>query len=175
MAEREALAQMIATLPVALPRHIVQTPAEAEPIDLESLRTANLYFLIMGADIRAPVGLELHTAQQAGQSVAAYFKQNIPYTPAGQVFTRQARLNWQPFSDATNLSRQIRQIIVKYLLQQAITYALTPTEIAQLERIQHTPEPQEQNAQAEGTGHSAVLLSPERYIPSEGIIVEESH
>jgi len=37
MAEREALARMIAELPVTLAWHIVQTPAEAEPLDLESL------------------------------------------------------------------------------------------------------------------------------------------
>jgi hypothetical protein len=35
MAEREALARMIAELPVTLVWHIVQTPLEAKPIDIE--------------------------------------------------------------------------------------------------------------------------------------------
>lgn len=74
MAEREALARLMAELPVTLPWHIVQTPSEAEPIDGEALPAADLHFLIMGADIHAPVGLELHIAQRAGRQVIGFLK-----------------------------------------------------------------------------------------------------
>jgi hypothetical protein len=63
MAEREALARMIAALPVTLAWRIVQTPvADVDPLDLEALGSADLYFLVMGSDIRAPVGLEASRA-----------------------------------------------------------------------------------------------------------------
>jgi len=48
MAEREALARMIAELPVTLVWHIVQTPLEAKPIDIKAVQSADLFFLIMG-------------------------------------------------------------------------------------------------------------------------------
>ena len=51
MAEREALARLIAELPVTLAWRIVQSPVEAEPIDTEALLNADLYFVLMGADI----------------------------------------------------------------------------------------------------------------------------
>ena len=69
MAEREALARLIAELPVTLSWRIVQTPIRAEIPDLEALPAADLYFLIMGGDIRAPVGLEWLTAERAQRPV----------------------------------------------------------------------------------------------------------
>lgn len=173
MAEREALARMIAELPVTLAWHIVQTPTEAEPIDMESLLAADLYFLVMGADIRAPVGLELHTAQQANRPVIAFLRQGVAYTPAGGVFTRQARLQWRAFADATHLSHQVQRIIAEYLIRYAIQYALTPVEVQKLESLSKTNTSKGQTIEGEGAGHSAVLLSRERYTPSEGVIVDD--
>jgi hypothetical protein len=174
MAEREALARMIAELPVTLPWHIVQTPTEAEPIDGEALLAADLFFLIMGADIRAPVGLELHMASRAGRPVIAFLKRGVPYTPAGQIFTRQAQVTWRSFHDSANLRRQVQRVVIEHLLAQAIKYALTPDEVIQLEQRLKADTPAEQTVEGEGAGHSAVLLSRERYIPSDGVIIEES-
>jgi hypothetical protein len=173
MAEREALARMIAELPVTLAWHIIQTPQPAEPLNLEALRTVDLFFLIMGADIRAPVGLELNAARQANRPITGFIKRDISPTPAGQVFTHQAEIIWHSFTNIAGLSQQIRQIIVEYLLDQALYYSLTPLEVAQLEQLLKTT-PSAQPAEAAGAGHSAVLLSPERYIPGEGIIVGDA-
>lgn len=174
MTEREALARMIAELPVTLAWYIVQTPIEAEPIDRESLLAADLYFLVMGADILAPVGLELHTAQQANRPVTAFLRQGAAYTPAGEVFVRQVRLHWRSFADATHLSQQVRRIIVEHLLRYAVQYALTPVEVQQLKSLMTASTAKEQTSEGEGAGHSAVLLSRERYTPSEGVIVDDS-
>lgn len=174
MAEREALARMIAGLPVTLAWHIVQTPTEAEPLDRESLLAADLYFLVMGADIRAPVGLELHIAQQASQPVIAFLKQGVTYTPAGEVFVRQTRLQWRSFTDATHLSQLIRRIIAEHLIRYAIQYTLTPVELQQLESLSKAKISKGKTIEGEGAGHSAVLLSREHYTPSEGVIVDDS-
>jgi len=174
MAEREALARMIAELPVMLAWHIMQTPTEAEPLDRESLLAADLYFLVMGADILAPVGLELHIAQQANRPVIAFLKQGVAYTPAGEVFVRQARLPWRSFTNTTHLSQLVRRIIAEHLIRYAIQYALTPVELQQLESLSKAKISKGQTIEGEGTGHSAVLLSRERYTPSEGVIVDDS-
>ena len=174
MAEREGLARMIAELPVTLAWHIVQTPTGAEPVDRESLLAADLYFLVMGADIRAPVGLELHVAQQANRPVVAFLRRGAAYTPAGEVFVRQAQLQWRSFGNAVDLSQQVQRIIIEHLLRYAIQYALTPVEMQQLESLLTINQPKKQTIEEEGAGHSAVLLSPERYRPSEGVIVDDS-
>src|SRR5262245_32564500 len=106
MAEREALAQMIAKLPVTLAWHIVQTPRAGELVNIAALQAADLFFLIMGSDIRAPTGTEWHLAQQAQRQGAAFVKRGVVHTPAGQAFVRQAGVAWQPFTDASNLSQQ---------------------------------------------------------------------
>ena len=154
MAEREALAQMIAGLPVTLAWQIVQTPAEAEPIDAEALRVADLYFLVMGADIRAPVGLELYTAQRANLPVIAFLKQGVTFTPAGEVFTRQAQLKWRRFANAAHLSQQVQRIIIEHLLRYAIQYTLTPAEVQQLERLLTIETSRAQTIEGEGAGSS---------------------
>lgn len=172
-AEREALARMIAELPVTLAWRIIQTPSSGEPLNVEALRAADLYFLVMGADIYAPVGLEWHTAHQIGQAVHAFLKRGSRHTPAGQVFIRQTGLDWRPFTTATNLSRQVQQVLVEHLLRYALRYALSPGEVAHLEALQTSRTEGEQAVEAEGAGHSAVILSRERFTPSEGVIVEE--
>lgn len=173
MAEREALARMIAELPVSLPWRIVQTPMEAAPLDLEALAAADLYFLIMGADIRAPVGSELYAARQAQSSIMAFAKRGITHTPAGQVFRQQAQVNWRPFRNVADLSQQVQQLLAAHLFDQALHYSLKPEELIQLEQLLKAAPAAGPEVRADGAGHSAILLSRERYMPSEGVIIDE--
>ncbi len=169
MAEREALGQMIAALPVTLPWRIVQSPVKDEPLDLEATRNADLYLLVLGSDIRAPVGLEWRTARRAGRPVVAFLKKGIARTPAGQAFVRETEVSWQPFTSSADLSRQVQRLLVEYLVRHALHYALTPPELERLAALQSSAG--EAAAGGEGTGHSAVLLSPERFTPGEGVLV----
>jgi hypothetical protein len=174
MAEREALARMIAALPVTLAWHIVQTPAsDVDPLDLEALQSADLYFLVMGSDIRAPVGLELLMARRTGRPALAYLKRGALRTPAGQVFINEARVVWQPFRDAADLSRQVRDVLAEHLARHATRYALTPDEVAGLEALPASDTTAEQGGRGEEAGRSAVILSRERFEPSQGVIVDE--
>ncbi len=174
MAEREALARMIAELPVTLAWRIIQTPLRAEPLELEAVAAADLYFLLMGSDIRAPVGLEWLTTQRAGRPVSAFLKQAVGRTPAGQVFINQTKVAWQPYTDAADLRRQARQILVNHLTRHALQYALTPAELEQLVALEEAQAEPAQAAGGQEAGQSAVILSRERYMPSEGVIVDDS-
>jgi len=173
MGEREALAQMIAKLPVTLAWHIVQTPREGELVNTAALGVADLFFLIMGSDIQAPIGSEWHLAQQSHRQVIAFLKQRLAYTPAGQVFVRDTRVTWRPFTDPVHLSWQVQALIIEHLLSRALEYGLTPVEVSDLEKklAEATSAPTEE---AKGTGHSAILISRERYTPHDGVIIGEN-
>jgi hypothetical protein len=175
MAEREALARMIAELPVTLAWRIIQTPLSGEPLELEILAAADLYYLLMGSDIRAPVGLEWLTAQRAGRPVSAFLKQGVGRTPAGQVFINQTKVAWQPYTDAADLRRQARQILASHLSRHALQYALTPAELDQLAALAEAPAEESRATSRRDAGQSAVILSRERYTPSEGVIVDDNH
>jgi hypothetical protein len=174
MAEREALARMIAALPVTLAWRIAQTPVTGgDSLDLGALQAADLYLLVMGSDIRAPVGLEWHRVGRARRPSVAFLKQGVLRTPAGQVFIRDAGVAWRPFTDAADLSRQVQRLLAKHLVRHAPHYALTPDEVAQLEALPTANTSAEQPVQGKEAGHSAVILSLERFEPGEGIVVGE--
>lgn len=174
MAEREALGRTIAALPVTLAWRVMQTPMAGEVLDLEALRAADLYLLVMGGDIRAPVGLEWYTARRGSKWSVAFLKEGIPRTPAGQAFLHDARVDWQRFSDAADLSRQVQRVLAEHLVRHAERYALTPVELARLEELLAEDQEMERPEEGRGAGHSAVILSRERFVPSEGVIVDES-
>lgn len=175
MAERETLARMIAALPVTLAWHILQTPiTDADTLDLEALGGADLHLLVMGSDIRAPVGLEWHVVRRAHLPSVAYLKRGVLRTPAGQIFIKDAGVVWRPFTDAGDLSQQVQHMLVEYLVGHVPHYALTADEVAQLEALLAADTPGEQPSHGEEAGHSAIVLSRERYLPGEGIIVDET-
>jgi hypothetical protein len=82
-------------------------------------------------------------------------------------------LAWQPFLDAADLSRQVEQVLAEHLIQLAGRYILTPEEIAGLEALLVSGRSAEQAVHGEEAGHSAVILSRERFEPDEGIVVDE--
>ncbi|MFQ5343225.1 MAG: hypothetical protein ACE5F6_16925 [Anaerolineae bacterium] len=174
-AERDALARTIAELPVTLAWRIFQTPAATETLDREAVQTADLHLLVMGADIRAPVGLEWDNARRAGRPSVAFLKQSVVRTPAGQVFVNQAGVEWHRFIDAADLGRQVQRLLAGHLLRHATHYALTLTEVEQLEALRAIEAGQEAEelAAGEGADSSAVILSRERFVPREGVIVDD--
>lgn len=174
-AERDALARTIADLPVTLAWRIVQTPAQAEPLDRETLQAADLHVLVMGSDIRAPVGLERALVRRAGRPTVAFLKRGVLHTPAGQAFVRQTDVEWQRYTDVADLRRQVQRLLAEHLLRHAAQYALTSLEVEQLDALREgEAEGAKENGEREVADHSAMILSRERFEPSEGVIVEEA-
>lgn len=174
MAEREALARMIARLPVTLAWQVGQTPLGEERVAPELPAAAELHILVMGGDIRAPVGLELYTVRAAGRPTVAFLKRGVARTIAGDIFIKESRLAWQPFAGAVDLSRRVQQTIAAHLLRHALRFALSPVEVEALQALLTNDSPAEPPATTGAeAGHSAVILSRERYTPSQGIIIDE--
>jgi hypothetical protein len=174
--ERALLGRAVVEIPVSLGWHIVQSPLRDEPVDLNAVAHAGVHLLVLGADIRAPVGQEWMAARRAGRRPSLFLKQGILRTPAADDFVRFAakQATWQPFKDGPDLRRQVLRLLGGHLLQHAGRYVLSPTELARLESwragLQRETPGGEQELHG-GTGESGVVLSPERYIPSEGILL----
>jgi hypothetical protein len=80
---------------------------------------------------------------------------------------------WQTFGDAADLSSQVQGVLTEHLVRHAIQYALTPDEIAALEALPASDTAMDQVGRGEEAGHSAVILSRERFEPSGGVVVDE--
>ena len=80
--ERDILGRAVTEVPVTLAWRIVQTPLHGDPPDMQAVAQADLYLLLLGGDIRAPVGLEWQVARRAGRTPVLFLKQGAPRTPA---------------------------------------------------------------------------------------------
>ncbi len=177
-AEREILGRAVAEVPVDLPWRVVQSPAGNGPVDLDAVVEADIHILVMGGDIRAPVGLEWQIARRYGRQPIALLKSNVLHTPAGRDFIRLVRevQNWSAFDSGTVLRRRVLSIFANHLLNRAGVYGLTPDEIARVRNwetsLLETSEPVDQELRG-GAGDSAILISRERFEPSGGIVIGE--
>ena len=173
--ERETLARMIAALPVTLTWHVVQTPLGEDTFDPGLVAAADLHVLIIGGDIRAPVGLELYASREAGRPLLAYLKRGVARTTAGDIFAKSAGVSWRTFVDPTELGHDVRRALIEHLLHHALLYALSPAEIEQLEGlIAANPAAAAPDDGRTEAGRSALIMSRERFTPSEGVLVDEA-
>jgi hypothetical protein len=176
--EREVLSRAITEIPTSLGWRITQTPIGDEPLDLEAAAQADLHLLILGGDIRAPVGAEWLATRRAGHMPTLFLKQSA-HTPAALFFIRDLEryAAWRPFDDAADLRRQVLALLVEHILNHAIHYQINPDEFEKLRTWRkqlETSEKQPVDKTRRGAGASSVILSPERVISSEGKLVGET-
>lgn len=176
--ERDMLGRAVVDIPTTLGWRIVQSPIRGEPVDLELVTRADLHLVLLGGDIRAPIGLEWLTARRAGRSPALFLKKEIPRTPAAQSFLRyvEGQSHWQPFKDLADLRDQALKLISDHILSKADYYSLSSSESERLqdwiEQLEESQGEVEQGPRGV-TGESSVIFSPERYMPSEGVLLED--
>ncbi|MFN4294674.1 MAG: hypothetical protein ACK4JD_11125 [Thermoflexales bacterium] len=173
--ERDLLARAVAEIPTSLGWTITQTPgADREP-DLDAVTRANVHLLILGSDIQAPVGLEWATARRAGNPVALFYKSSALQTQAAQAFVREAAKfsRWQGFSDAFELRRRALRLLVDHILAHGARYEISAAEAETLRAWRKALDAKAKDRQAVddtrgGAEQSAVILTTERFTPSEG-------
>ncbi len=180
-AEREAIGRAVAELPIDLGWVIKTTPTDGRPARevMETVAQSHLYVLLLGADITAPVGLELAAARRAEKVVLAYRKRDVMRTPAAQVFQKDARVTWVTYTTVAEMQRHFQEHLVRHLLEHAVAYRLQPEEYtalqAFLERLQEEAEGDtEGEEQPRGAGGGGVILSRTRDVPHGGVLVGES-
>ncbi len=174
--EREVLGRAVTEVPVSLAWRVVHSPGGDEPVDVDAVSRADVHLLLLGGDIRAPVGLEWRYALLAGRQPVPFLKQDVRRTPAGEHFLRfvQQRAAWRPFQDPADLRRQFLALLANHVIDRAILYRLSPMELARLEewRTEIAAAPALAGEGGRGAGESGVILSRERFVPSEGILVD---
>jgi hypothetical protein len=175
VAEREILGRAVTEVPVTLGWRVVQSPLGDQPIDQEALVQADVHLLLLGSDIRAPIGQEWMTARRSGRWPILLLKQGILRTLAAQSFVRfvEEQGAWQPFRNGADLRLMVLRLLADHLLRRAGHYALAPVEAAQLKtwRAGLDASAGAVDGTLGGAGEGGVVLSPERYEPSEGILI----
>jgi hypothetical protein len=176
--ERDLLGRAVTEIPVSLAWRIEQTPPGAKAPDLEAIVNADIHLILLGGDIRAPVGLELLAARRAGNRPLLYMKKDIMRTPAAQAFLREMERTetWRSFRDNSDLRHQVLLSLAKYILDNALHYVLRPVELENLQAWYEKlieNKPQEVEKTRGGAGESAVIISRERYIPSGGVLISK--
>lgn len=170
--ERDLLARAVAEIPTSLGWTITQTPgADREP-NLDAVTRADVHLLILGSDIQAPVGLEWATARRAGNVVALFYKSSALQTQAAQAFVREAAKfgRWQGFSDASELRWRALRLLVDHILAHSARYEISAAEAETL-RAWRKALAKDNKAVDDARGgaeQSAVILTTERFTPSEG-------
>jgi hypothetical protein len=175
--EREILSRAVTEVPVGLGWHIVQSPSGDERADLDAAARADIHVLLLGSDIRAPVGLEWIAARRAGRWPVPFLKKGVLQTLAAQSFQRyvEEQAAWRPFRDGRDLRIQVLKLLAGHIVGRAEYYALSPPELARLQAWRSQPEGPDGSQAKVVRGDVAtggVVLSPERYVPSEGVLIQ---
>jgi len=175
--ERDNLTRAVAEIPTDLAWQITLSPRGNEAIHIEALLNADVHLLLLGEDIRAPVGHEWIMARRAGKRPQPFLRGKTQRTSAGQNFIRfvEASTSWEYFRDLLDLRQKVLLLLSGYILQQSISYALSQSEIDRLQSWRRELEDGASLVNAEasgGAGESSLILSKERFIPSEGVLLQ---
>jgi hypothetical protein len=171
--EREALGRLVPSIPTTLGWQIVYTPHSDQAFDAEAVARADVHLLVLGADIKAPVGWEWEIARRAGRR-PAMFRHDGLRTMAGDAFVRtlEPLVTWHPYRDTPDLVRQVATLLGEHLLTHAARYTISQAEVERLRAWQKEKPPAMEVAERQrATGASGVIFTPERYMPSEGTLV----
>lgn len=177
-AERDLISRAVVVIPTSLAWRIHLTPHPGEVPDLEAVARADAFLLLIGGDIRAPVGTELYARRQAGKQAYFLLKKAVQRTPAAQVFVRELENYglWEPFKDTVDLRKTVFKIITKTILDRAAFFQLSDAEYQELiewrSEIDENVESGEALVAGEA-GENSVIFSPERFITSGGVLLED--
>jgi hypothetical protein len=167
---RELLGRALAELPINVGWVIKRTP------DVESVAECHLFLLLLGADIHAPVGLELWWARRTEKPILSYAA-NVTHTPAGQVFLQEnAGLAWQRFADLPSLRRLILPDLGRFLLAHAERYGVTLAEVETLRGLEAAlakTVPPAAPRQATGASGGGVILAPGKDEPRGARLLDQ--
>ena len=175
--EREILGRIAAEIPIDIGWRIVLSPTGDGLLDLESIQYADIHFLLLGGDIRAPIGQEWIIARQAGRQPIPYLKNGILRTTAALDFLRYIKTQavWKPFTTGTDLRHSTLVDITDRILQYALEYRLSLTDIDNLhswrEHMKTDSLPVDDHTHS-GTGSSSVILSPEAIVSKGGVLID---
>lgn len=175
--ERDVLGLAVSEIPVELGWLIHQSPRKNDFLDLELVSMSDVHLLLVGGDIRAPIGLEWYRARQTGRRPILFRKREIQRTLAAREFIRFTgnHSKWKTYRDNVELRYKVLTLLAEYILDRAAYFTLSPPEVDALTswRDQLSLDaPKHGDGLIGGAGESGEIFSTERYIPSGGIVLE---
>ncbi|MFC1922400.1 hypothetical protein ACFLY4_03840 [Chloroflexota bacterium] len=175
--EKDLLARSVAEIPVTLGWQIFHSPNKEKQLNLDAITKADFHILILGEDIRAPIGYEWYISRQVGRKPIAFLKNGIPRTPAAHYFRRSISdfTSWKTYKNLSDLHIQAFHTIGQHLLKQASYFTLNQIEMEKLSnyiRDLENAEPENIMDSQGGAGENSVILSRERFIPKDGVLIQ---
>jgi len=174
---RDQLARAVTEIPVTLNWRIVQSPLTDQPLDFGAIRSADLHILILGGDIRAPIGLEWLVARQVGKTPQLFLQEDAHRTQAAGDFVRHVELQarWQAFVSPSEVRRHMLRSISERLLHRSNRYRLHSAEIEALTTWLPTLDEQTTESASSNpiANTNSIILSVERFTPSGGVLLKE--
>ncbi len=160
-AEREAIGQAIAELPISGGWEIRHTAHRGEPLSetVEAVAACDIFIFLLGQDATAPIGLEWEEARARRKRIFAYRKE-VTYSPSAQYFLRISKAEWTTFKTPEELKGHILKTLAEELLDPSNRYGLIPEDIDRLlELLKRLGEEEAAPVtEAEGAGDSGVIL-----------------
>lgn len=173
--ERDLLGRAVTEIPTTLGWRIVLSPEGNGLVDEAAVYDADVHLLLLGSDIRAPIGWEWILARRVGRMPWLFLKQGIHRTTAAERFRQEvaAEGTWCGFAGGDDLRRRVLEVLTAHILDRAVHYVVRPDELLRLQAFQagldKTTAPEEAYG---GTGESSVILSRERFVPSDGVLID---
>ena len=175
--ERDLLSRSVIEIPVTLGWQINLSPIGEKKVDEKSIFDADMHILILGTDIRAPIGFELYLSRSIGRRPIFFRKKGITRTLAASEFVRSLShySNWLTFDNLADLRYQALNHIGQSILDLADYYTLKNNEYEKLSTFMKDLE-DKQLQQFEGVnggaGENSVILSRERFTPKGGVLIQ---
>lgn len=167
VAEREAVGQIVATLPVSLGWEISHTPLPGSPdamlgiTELEArIDECDLYALVLGQDLTAPMGFEVRSAlargpYTSGTRLVGAYRKECTRSPSAQDAVRTLEVTWQRFSDAAAFSAVFKRDLLRALLDVGPALGLDLADIEGLLKSQQAEGKEAESPEGDvGRGHA---------------------
>ena len=133
-AEREAVAQIVAALPLTIGWRISHTPPPGQVMgdDIKRVGACDLYAVILGHDFAAPMGFELRQVLARGQQPMAAYRKDCTFSPSAQEAVRTLEIAWHRFSTLEAFRSMFRRDLLHAVLRQATALGLKLDEVQRL-------------------------------------------
>ena len=167
VAEREAVGQIVAALPVSLGWQISHTPLPGSPDALLSLaelaariEQSDLYALVLGQDLTAPMGFEVRSAlgrrpYTSGARLVGTYRKECTRSPSARDAVRTLEVTWQRFSDVAAFGAAFKRDLLDVLLDVGPALGLDLADIEGLVKGQRAEEREAEAPDGDvGRGHA---------------------
>jgi hypothetical protein len=118
-AERDAAKEAVASLELTRAWRFEDSPASSLRVDysyLNKVAESDIFLLLLGRDITAPVRMEYDAAANAGKPLLVFLKSG-ERTPETQAFVKDIKVKWKSFEGIDALRREVRAALAEELIE----------------------------------------------------------